>query len=114
MNIAQTLKQLREEAGISQNQLARRAEVSVGYISKLESGKYFSLSLDICKQLAQGLHLTLRDFLEKMGLLDDPKTKDVSQLLRTALRSDGLSETNTEKVVEYADLLKHADQRTAQ
>ncbi len=110
-NLSAALKKVREEAGVSQNELARRADVSVGFISKMEAGQYGTLSLDMCQQLAQGLGVTLKHLLSALGFLEDEKTKNVSLMLRTALRESGFSSEKTEKVVEYATLLRKSGNR---
>lgn len=106
-NLATQLKKMREQAGISQNFLAKEADVSVAFISKFEAGQYQTLSLDVCKQLANGLKLTLRDFLINMGLLEDESTPNTTLLLQNALRGSGFSISEAKKVVDYADYIKN-------
>lgn len=100
------LKELRMEAGLSQNELARRAHMSVAFISKLESGKYSSLGLDKCHQLAVGLNITLRDFLERVDLLDDSSTPRANTTLMYALRKEkNLNHQQARQAIEYIDFL---------
>lgn len=110
-HLSTAFKKMREEAGISQNELARKAEVSVGFVSKLEAGLYSTISLDICRQLAEGLSVSLKHFLFQLGFLNDERTKNVSLMLRNALRESGFNTENTEKVVEYATLLRKSGNR---
>lgn len=107
--IAQTIKRLRENAGLSQNQLSRDADVSVGFISRLESGAYKTLSLDKCKNLADGLGIQMKDFLSELGFLqEDEKYKTSNEMIKRALRKNGLNDSDITKVIEYAEFIKNA------
>ena len=112
MNIGLKIKQLRENAGISQYQLANDSGLTYGYISKLEAGKYQSPSLDVCHKLAMGLGLTLRDFLQALNFLETEETKDVSLTIKQALRSNGFTVNEAEQVANYADLIQKAKMHT--
>jgi len=63
------LKELRIKAGLSQNKLAKLAEVSQSHISEIESGVK-RVSLDVTRKLARALEvpfmaLISEDFLEE-------------------------------------------------
>jgi len=107
--IATQMKSLREKSGLTQTELAKEADMSVAYISRLESGGYQSLTLDVCQKLAKGLGLTLRMFLSELGLLNDEKTPDTSLILQNALRSDGfgLSAPEVKDVIQYVEFIRH-------
>lgn len=107
MNIGVQLKKLRVEAGLNQSELAEKAGVSVSYVSRLESGDYQTLSLDICLQLASGLGLTLKAFLETFGLLESEKTPNTDLILQNALRSSGFTTKEVKDVLEYVDFIKN-------
>lgn len=47
------LKRMRKEAGISQNQLAMVSSLSAAYISKLEAGKYDTITVDTLLKLGR-------------------------------------------------------------
>lgn len=53
----------REYRGMTQPQLARVADISVPYLSQLESGKRRG-STDVLSAIARGLDLTLDDLIE--------------------------------------------------
>ncbi len=108
--ISKQLKRLREEAELSQHQLAATSGVSVGFISKLEADKYRTVSLDKCQQLAKGLGITLKDFLAALGFLDESKAPSVKMELQYALRGSGYTPTQAKQVIEYAQFIK--DQQT--
>ncbi len=59
---AERLKRLRKIHGLSQNELAVRAEVSRAYISRLESMER-SPSLEYLQRIADGLNITLIELL---------------------------------------------------
>ena len=59
MTLGERLKRFRELAGLSQNELAKRAGISRPIISALESDKQKSLTLDNAKRLARALGVTL-------------------------------------------------------
>ena len=66
MPIGERLRQLRELANLSQNQLAQKAKVSQSVISGIESGRRTSLNLTTAKRLAQALGVSL-DLLAGRG-----------------------------------------------
>ncbi len=105
-DIAQKIKKLREEAGLTLTELARQAELSLAYISKLENGEYQDLSLTSSKSLAKGLGLSLKSFLDRMGFLDNNHERPSLQLLAQALRTNGYSNKQAEAVIEYARYIK--------
>lgn len=62
---AETLREARESAGISQEQLAERAGLHRTYISQLERGLK-SPSLDVIVSLAKGLRITPHEFTTRI------------------------------------------------
>jgi transcriptional regulator with XRE-family HTH domain len=62
---AETLREARGNAGISQEQLAERAGLHRTYISQLERGLK-SPSLDVIVSLANGLRLTPLEFTARI------------------------------------------------
>jgi transcriptional regulator with XRE-family HTH domain len=62
--IIDKVKQRRQELGISQQQLAYRMDLSIGFIGKIESPKYSSKwNLDHLNKLAEVLNCSPKDFL---------------------------------------------------
>jgi transcriptional regulator with XRE-family HTH domain len=104
--LARLLKELRENAGLSQNALATRAGVSAAFINKLEDGAYSTLSVDKTRDLAKGLGMSFRDFLEAVGLLDESATPNADAALASALRKRKMNEEQVQKVVSYADFIQ--------
>lgn len=104
--IGQKLKELRQQSGLSQNALAERAGLSPAFIYKLEAGEYNTLSIDKSRDLAQGLGMTFRDFLEFVGFLEDTSTPKTDLALASALRKRKLSEAQVQKVVSFIEFIE--------
>ncbi len=61
--LGRVLKALREERGLSQVVLAKKARVGRTYIVKLETGDKKNPSLDILKKLAKALGVPVTELL---------------------------------------------------
>ncbi|KFI28881.1 helix-turn-helix domain-containing protein [Paenirhodobacter enshiensis] len=74
-SFARVLRQRRLAAGLSQEELAHRAGLSMRYVSLLESRKHMP-SLDTMQGLARGLGMSLTDLVSEAeaGLRDGPET----------------------------------------
>jgi len=81
-SIPQKIRELRQRADLTQNALAERSGVSPAFIYKLEAGEYDTLSIETCRQLAKGLGLGLRPFLDAAGLLDDEEAAAAQETIR--------------------------------
>ena len=57
-------KELQERAGLTQVELAKKAEVTEAYISMLESGTHKNPSLPALKKLARALGVPVTELLE--------------------------------------------------
>ncbi|MDH3976647.1 MAG: helix-turn-helix domain-containing protein [Deltaproteobacteria bacterium] len=57
------LKELRQSAGVSQDQLAESADISSKYLSRIEVGKQFP-SIDKLVNLSKALNIELKDLFE--------------------------------------------------
>lgn len=60
------LRQLREEKGLTQEQIAFRARLSREYLSRIESGKR-NVSLDVIERLSEALGVDV----QKLFLFED-------------------------------------------
>lgn len=60
---ATNLRRLRNDKGLSQDDLAYEAEISRSYLSQLEKGKFYA-SLQIIGRLADALHADPVEFLK--------------------------------------------------
>jgi transcriptional regulator with XRE-family HTH domain len=70
MALGERLRQFRELANLSQNELAKRANVPRPIISMVESGKQKSMSLENARRIARVLGVTL-DLLAGTGEDED-------------------------------------------
>ncbi len=105
-NLASKIEELRNQAGLTSQELAEKAGVSPAYISKLKDGKYKSLSLRTCKRLADGLNLSLREFLEKIGYLENNSERPSFQMISHAFRSKGFTSKEVDDIMHYANYIK--------
>jgi transcriptional regulator with XRE-family HTH domain len=102
--IADKLKAMRARFGLSPADLAKQAEVDPSFISKLESGTG-TLTLKSSKALSKGFGLTLKDFMDEMGLFEDT-TQPSFELISSALRRNGYTNTQAKQIIEYARFIK--------
>ena len=79
MALSDRIKQRREEKQISAIELARRAEISKGYLSELESGRAPRPSGAVLFRIATALGTTVADLLEQ-------EVKPASRAIPRALR----------------------------
>jgi transcriptional regulator with XRE-family HTH domain len=61
--IGGTLKRLRETKGLSQLQLAKRADVAQAYISEMEAGDKRNPGLETLRKLAKALGVPVTELL---------------------------------------------------
>jgi len=62
-NISKTLRKLREQKGLTQEKLARLADVSNNTVIKIEAGKNENPTLDTLKKLAKVLDISVDDLI---------------------------------------------------
>ena len=70
MKLGDRIRELREEFGFTQGQLAGNASVSQGYLSQLENGEVKNPSAAVLFRLARALHVDPRCLLEAAGYHD--------------------------------------------
>ena len=63
-NISKNIKQLREKKGLSQEKLARMADVANNTIIKIESGKNDNPTLDTLKKIAKALDISVDELIQ--------------------------------------------------
>lgn len=106
--IADFIANQRKEAGLTSKELAERSGLSPAYISRVENGEYKSLTLPTAKALADGLGLSLRVFLQGVGLLNNEERPSY-KLITQSLRHMGYSDAQAEDVIRYARYVKASD-----
>jgi len=62
-NIAKTVKRLREKMGVSQEKLARLADVSNNTIINIEAGKQGNPTIETLKKIAKALNVKIEKLL---------------------------------------------------
>ena len=62
-NLARKVKQLREKLGLSQEKLARLADVSNNTIINIEAGKQNNPTIDTLKKVAEALNVSVEDLI---------------------------------------------------
>ena len=105
--LARALRGLRESAELTRETLAERARVSPAFIYKLEAGVYSTLSIDKSRDLAKGLGITFRDFLDEAGLLEDTFTPNANVALASALRKRKLNDGQIKQVVSFVEFVEN-------
>ena len=63
-NLAKNLRKMRETKGLSQERLARLAEVANNTIVKIEAGKNKNPTLDTLKKIARALEVSVDDLIK--------------------------------------------------
>lgn len=63
-NIAKTVKKLREKAGLSQEKLARLADVSNNTLINIEAGKQDNPTIETLKKIATALNVPIEDLIK--------------------------------------------------
>ena len=63
-NLAKNIKKLREAKGLSQEKLARLADVANNTLIKMESGENQNPTLDTLKKVAKALGVSVDDLIQ--------------------------------------------------
>lgn len=63
-NISKTLRKLREERGLSQEKLARLADIANNTIIKIEAGKNQNPTFDTLKKIAKALEISIDELIK--------------------------------------------------
>ncbi len=67
MNLGDKIRQLREQSGLTQGQLATRSSVSQGYLSQLENGEVKNPSAAVLLRVAQAVRVDSNELFEAAG-----------------------------------------------
>lgn len=63
-NLAKNVEKLRKQKGLSQERLARLADVANNTIIKIEAGKNQNPTLDTLKKIAKALEISVDDLIK--------------------------------------------------
>ncbi|MDI6710423.1 MAG: helix-turn-helix transcriptional regulator [Bacillota bacterium] len=99
MNIGQRVKELREEAKISGNRLAKLVGLDASQISKIENGAA-NPSLDSLIRICSALGITLADFFAPTKDGEEPLSPELRRLLTASKR---LKARQVELIAEVAE-----------
>ncbi len=97
MALGDRIKQRRDEKKMSAVALARRAGVSKGYLSELESGRAARPSGDVLYRLATALGTTVADLL---GQEIRPTSRDIPEALREFAKETELPEEDVRMLAQ--------------
>lgn len=67
MNLGDKIRQLREDTGLTQGQLASGSSVSQGYLSQLENGEVKNPSAAVLLRIAQAINVDADELFEAAG-----------------------------------------------
>ena len=107
MKLIHVIKTLREEKNLTQEELAQKAGLTRGYISRLEAGDYTegSPSINTLQKIAEGLSIPLEHILNRAGITKEDYIK--SPTLELVLRSKAnLTEEQIAKVKQFINKLR--------
>lgn len=77
------IKELRKNRGLSQEELAEKADVSSKYLSRIEMGQYFP-SMDVLIKLADVLNVDIKDLFEFSHKA--PSQRELKETLNSLLK----------------------------
>jgi transcriptional regulator with XRE-family HTH domain len=69
MTLGARIEQVRQSEGLGVNELARKADMSSGYLSVLERDGYRHTSVFVVRRIARALDTTIDELMERV---DDP------------------------------------------
>lgn len=109
--LGEYVREQREQAGLSQRQLATEAGVSFSNISRLESGFHITPSVELLKSIADVLDIDLAELLAYRGIEIPGTARSLNVYLR---RDYGLPEAGVEEaeqaIQEIVKKYKQTDQ----
>jgi transcriptional regulator with XRE-family HTH domain len=94
-DVAMQLAALREKAGLSQKQLARKLRTSQQNVSRLESPSYEGHSLSMLRRVAGILGATVRVVIEPRKNSSRTVVVEIESRYRSARRTKGLPPSST-------------------
>ena len=105
MKLHIVIKSLREDKELTQEQLADKAELTRGYISRMEAGEYTegSPSIRTLQKIAEGLGVPLELILNKAGITKEDyiKTADMPTVLRAKYDFNSEQIRTVEGYIDY-------------
>lgn len=106
------IKHFRKKAGLTQQELAEKTNLSRSYIADIENGRY-NPSLDTLKSIASILHVSVQDLLDEDADNQEQELSPKSKRIVDSLaRAKDLDETDFEHIAEQVEaLIKYAQSK---
>ncbi|MCZ0891708.1 helix-turn-helix transcriptional regulator [Ligilactobacillus saerimneri] len=107
-NISKNIIKYRKQSKMSQEKLAERSDISVGYLSKLERSISDNVSVTILLRIATALDVTLNDLAyENNEKITDikPNQRELNRLLTDM--NDETSEQLCQNIIDSIELLNN-------
>jgi transcriptional regulator with XRE-family HTH domain len=102
MNLGDRIRQLREESGLTQGQLAHSSAVSQGYLSQLENGEVKNPSAAVLLRVAEAIQIDADELFEAAGY---PTVRTLRRLYQ------GYESTVDDELLHYLAGLSREKQR---
>ena len=102
MNLGDRIRQLREESGLTQGQLAHGSAVSQGYLSQLENGEVKNPSAAVLLRVAEAIQIDADELFEAAGY---PTVRTLRRLYQ------GYEATVDDELLHYLATLSREKQR---
>lgn len=87
-DVALQIAALRQQAGLSQKELARLLKTSQQQVSRLESPGYEGHSLSMLRRVAEALHAHVRVVFEPVGKKSDMRVAESSRQYRAKVHKE--------------------------
>lgn len=107
-NVSENIIKYRKKAKLSQEKLAERSALSVGYISKLERSIPTNVSVTVLVRVAKALDITLNDLVyenDHETVNNKPNQKELNNLLDSM--NDTTSEQLCQNIIDSIELLNN-------
>lgn len=88
MKLGDKIRQIREECGLTQGQLATSSSVSQGYLSQLENGEVKNPSAAVLLRVAQAMHLDADELFEAAGYPTVRTLREIYQQYQATVDDD--------------------------
>lgn len=88
MKLGDKIRQLREESGLTQGQLAARSSVSQGYLSQLENGEVKNPSAAVLLRVAQAVRVDSDELFEAAGYPTVRTLRQIYQAYQATIDDD--------------------------
>lgn len=91
-HLGDVIRDLRQDAGLSKNALARRAGIDVSLISRLEGHVHHTMTADNIARIAQALGLTVEEIEQAAGANGDGRPRNEYPLDEWLARDPNLTD----------------------